>query len=224
MPSLLVAAGGSGTRFGSPIPKQLLPLAGVPVLRRSLLPFAGLVEEAVVAAPAAHSAAVAEACAGLPFPVRVVEGGPSRQASVHAALLASGGDPCLVHDAVRPFVPRRCIEACLAALARHPAAVVAVPCAATVKRAAPDGSVAATVPRRDLWLAQTPQGFRRQAGLEAFARAAREGWQCTDDAEVLERAGHPVVLVPGDPVNLKITEPGDWRLAEALLRAGLAPV
>ncbi|MCS6970230.1 MAG: 2-C-methyl-D-erythritol 4-phosphate cytidylyltransferase [Planctomycetota bacterium] len=216
MAVLLLAAGGSGTRFGGSVPKQLLPLAGVPVLRRSLDAFLGLVDEVVIAAHPAHRAAIAAACAGLPLPLRIVEGGATRLASVHAALLASAGDPCLVHDAVRPLVPRRCIADCLAALAEHPAALVAVPCAATVKRVAA-GLVQATVPRRELWLAQTPQGFRRAAGLEAFARAAAEGWDCTDDAEVLERAGYPVAVVPGDPLNLKITEPADWRLAEALL-------
>jgi 2-C-methyl-D-erythritol 4-phosphate cytidylyltransferase len=77
--------------------------------------------------------------------------------------------------------------------------------------------VQATVPRAGLWLAQTPQGFRREAGARAFARAAAEGWDCTDDAEVLERAGIRVALVPGDARNLKITEPSDLALAAALL-------
>lgn len=219
MISLVLAAGGAGTRFGGALPKQLLPLLGVPVLRRSIDAFAGLADEAVVAAPPALIDAVAAACAGAALPVRVVAGGADRQASVHAALRASQGDPVLVHDAVRPLVPRRCIAACLAALREHTAAVVALPCPATVKRAGADGCVAATVPRGDLWLAQTPQGFRRAEGLAAFARAAAEGWRCTDDAEVLERAGHRVVLVPGDALNLKITEPGDFALAEGLLRA-----
>jgi len=223
MISLLLPAGGVGARFGAALPKQLLPLAGVPVLRRSLDAFAGLVDEAVVAAHPAHRDAIAAACAGAATTVRFCDGGADRQASVHAALLASAGDRILVHDAVRPLVPRRCIAACIAALDTHPAAVVALPCPATVKRAGPDGLVAATVPRADLHLAQTPQGFRRAAGLAAFARAAAEGWSCTDDAEVLERAGHAVALVAGDPLNLKITEPGDFALAEALLARRALP-
>jgi 2-C-methyl-D-erythritol 4-phosphate cytidylyltransferase len=217
MISLLLPAGGSGVRFGSAIPKQLLPLAGVPVIRRSIDAFAGLADECVVAAPPDRHAEVAAACAGALLPVRLVDGGANRQASVAAALRASRGDLLLVHDAVRPLVPRSCIEACIAALARTVAAVVAVPCAATVKREGPPGQVAATVPRAGLWLAQTPQGFRRAEGLAAFARAAAEAWDCTDDAEVLERAGHAVAIVPGDARNLKITEPGDFAIAEALL-------
>lgn len=217
MISLLLPAGGSGSRFGSTIPKQFLPLAGVPVIRRSIDAFAGLADECVIAAAPDRHAEVAAACAGALVPVRIVAGGANRQASVAAALRAAHGDLLLVHDAVRPLVPRRCIEACLAALARVPAAVVAIPCAATVKRAGADGLVTATVPRAGLWLAQTPQGFRRAEGLAAFARAATAGWDCTDDAEVLERAGYAVEIVPGDAVNLKITEPGDLALAEALL-------
>ncbi len=216
--SLLLPAGGTGTRFGSAVPKQLLPLGGVPILRRCLDAFAGFADEAVVAAPVGLAEAVRSACRGAPMPVRVITGGADRQASVHAALLASIGECCLVHDAVRPLIPARCIAACLAALDLHVAALVALPCPATVKRAGAGNLVAATVPRGDLWLAQTPQGFRRTEGLAAFARAAAEGWICTDDAEVLERAGYAVALVAGDPLNLKITEPGDFAVAEAVLR------
>lgn len=218
MISLLLPAGGSGTRFGGERPKQLLPLLGLPVIRRSIDAFAGLADECVVAAPAGQEGAVAAACAGAALPVRVVAGGATRQASVAAGLAACAGDLVLVHDAVRPLVPRACIAACIAALAEADAAVVAVPCAATVKRVA-DSRVAATVPRAGLWLAQTPQGFRIAAGRAAFARAAAEGWDCTDDAEVLERAGHAVAVVPGDALNLKITTPDDLALAEAILRS-----
>lgn len=216
--TLVLPAAGSGSRFGGQIPKQLLPLVGIPVLRRSLDAFAGLVSEAIVPTSPGIRDQVADALAGSPIPVRLVDGGSTRQASVHAGLLAS--DPScslvLVHDGVRPLVPRSCIIACLAALSHHPAAVVAVPCPDTVKRADDSRLVAETVPRDALWLAQTPQGFRRAEGLAAFARAAAEGWQCSDDAQVLERAGHAVALVPGDRRNLKLTTPDDWAVAEAL--------
>nr|MBA3846486.1 2-C-methyl-D-erythritol 4-phosphate cytidylyltransferase [Planctomycetota bacterium] len=109
------------------------------------------------------------------------------------------------------------IVACLAALADHAGAVVAVPCAHTVKRAGPGELVDATVPREGLWLAQTPQGLRRDLALAAFQRAAAEGWMVSDDVQVLERAGHRVALVRGDACNLKITTPDDLVLAEAIL-------
>jgi len=74
-----------------------------------------------------------------------------------------------------------------------------------------------TVPRDDLWLAQTPQGFRRDAGRAAFARARAEHWECSDDAQVLERAGIRVAIVPGDARNVKITTPEDLALVEAMM-------
>jgi len=221
--SLVIPAAGRGTRFGGPIPKQLLPLAGRAVLLRSLDAFIGQVHEAVLAisADAHDEIAALIAGAGLPFPVRLTSGGATRQDSVSAGLRASdpGCDLVLVHDAVRPLVPPRCISDCIAALATRVAAVVAVPCAATVKRARGDQTVEHTVPREDLWLAQTPQGLRRAEALAAFAQAAREGWTCSDDAQVMERAGHVVALVPGDARNRKLTTRDDWAVAEALLGA-----
>ncbi len=218
---VIIPAAGSGTRFGGPRPKQFLDLAGRPVLAWTLAAFAGRVAGAVIAVNAAWHHEVAAIASAAPFPIRIVAGGATRQDSVAAALAASDStwDRVLVHDAVRPLVPGPCIDACLAALDQHAGAVVAVPCAATVKRAHADGTVADTVPRDALWLAQTPQGFRRAEGLAAFARAAAEGWACTDDAQVLERAGHRVALVPGDARNLKITTPDDFLVAAALLGA-----
>lgn len=219
--SLVIPAAGRGTRFGGPVPKQLLPLKGRVVLLRSLEAFAGQVHEAVLAISddARDEITTLIAAATLPFPVRLTTGGATRQKSVHAGIQASDPtcDLVLVHDAVRPLVPSRCISACIAALADHVAAVVAVPCAATVKRARSDLTVEATVPRDDLWLAQTPQGLRRREALAAFARAVNENWSCSDDAQVMERAGHRVALVMGDTRNLKLTTPDDWAVAEALL-------
>ena len=219
--SLVIPAAGRGTRFGGPMPKQLLLLKNRAVLLRSLDAFAGQIHEAVLAVSDEMRTEVEALLihAGLPFPVRLTVGGDTRQASVHAGLLAT--DPTcevvLVHDAVRPLVPASCIAACIAALRDQVAAVVAVPCAATVKRARSDGTVDTTVPREGLWLAQTPQGLRRAEGLVAFNRAAAEGWSCSDDAQVMERAGHRVALVMGDARNLKLTTPDDWAVAEALL-------
>ncbi len=219
--SLVIPAAGRGTRFGGPVPKQLLPLKGRAVLLRSLDAFAGHIVEAVLAVgdDLRDEVEVLLRTAGLPFPVRLTGGGATRQESVFAGLRASDPtcDAVLVHDAVRPLVPARCISACISALATHCAAVVAVPCAATIKRARVDGTVDTTVPRDDLWLAQTPQGMHRAEALAAFARASAEGWACSDDAQVMERAGHRVALVPGDARNLKLTTPDDWAVAEALI-------
>lgn len=221
--SLIIPAAGRGERFGSDVPKQFLPLGGIAIIARTIAAFAGAVDEAVIAAGEAArdhlDLALAQARAhGAGFPIRVVAGGETRMRSVAAALAEARGELALVHDAVRPLVPRACIDACLAALDTEPAALVAIPCAHTVKRCN-GAAVEVTIPRQRLWLAQTPQGFRRELGERAFARALAEGWDCSDDAQVLERAGERVVIVPGDARNLKITTPDDLLVAQAILAA-----
>ena len=220
-PGLVIPAAGRGSRFGGPIAKQLLPLRGRAVLLRSLDAFVGLVDRAVLVVSSEVRADIEALLATTiyPFPITLVLGGDTRQASVYAGLraLAPDCDLALIHDAVRPLVPPACIAACIDALGEHPAAVVAIACSATVKRAASDGTVDTTVPRDALWLAQTPQGLRLTLGLAAFAQAEANGWNCSDDAQVMEKAGHKVAIVPGDARNLKLTTPDDWAVAEALI-------
>lgn len=215
--ALVIPAAGTGSRFGGPVAKQFLAIDGRTVLAWTLVAFRGVVDEVVLVGDDHDRLTAAAAEAGMA--VRIVPGGTTRQRSVANGLAAVTAPLALIHDAVRPCVPRRCIDACIAALAEHPAAVVAVPCSATVKRAA-GALVGATVPRDGLWLAQTPQGVRLAEAGPAYARAEAEGWACTDDAEVMERAGYPVAIVPGDARNLKITTPDDLAVATALLRAG----
>jgi len=220
--SVVIAAAGSGSRFGGEVPKQLLPLGGIPILVRSIRAFTGLVDEVVLAISPTIREHIERMIVerSWDIPTTVVDGGETRQRSVYAGIRATSAlsEVVLVHDAARPLVPRSCIEGCIAALRHHDGAVVAIPCAHTVKRAAIGAAIVEqTVPRDDLWLAQTPQGFRRTAGLDAFARAERENRQCSDDAQVLETAGYVVALVAGDPRNLKITTAGDLAIAEALL-------
>lgn len=227
--ALVIPAAGRGARFraantepscASPDrPKQFLDLGGQPVLAWTLAAFAGLVDAAWLAVDDTWRPEVERIAKQAPFPCTVVRGGDTRQASVHAALCAvdAACDRVLVHDAVRPLVPRSCIQACLQALLSHPAAVVAVPCPATVKRATSENLVETTVPRENLWLAQTPQGFLREAGLLAFAAAAAAGITCTDDVQLFERLGLKVALVQGDARNFKLTTPDDLAVARALL-------
>lgn len=147
-------------------------------------------------------------------PFIVVEGGATRRASVARALvsLPSEVDTVLVHDAVRPFVSEALISAVLEATRTHGAAVPAVPVADTVRRAA-HGIFGETVPRDGLFLVQTPQGFRRDWLEEAFARYPDDA---TDDAALVQAAGHAVHRVPGTARNFKITTPEDWALARLL--------
>jgi 2-C-methyl-D-erythritol 4-phosphate cytidylyltransferase/2-C-methyl-D-erythritol 2,4-cyclodiphosphate synthase len=150
---------------------------------------------------------------------KVVLGGAERRDSVWCGLqqLTEGTDTVLIHDAARPFITHETIDACLAAVHQHGAAVVARPIADTIKRAATDGHVDATLDRRQLWGAQTPQGFRTDRLRAAYTRAMAEQWLVTDDAAVVERAGYRVQLVEGPATNFKITQVEDLMLAERLL-------
>jgi len=143
-----------------------------------------------------------------------VAGGLIRQESVWNALQAAPGDVelVLVHDAVRPFIDRRLIDAVLAAAAADGAAICAVPIAETVKRVR-RGVVETTLDRSELWTVQTPQVFRTALLREAHDKARRDGAEGTDDAMLVERLGHAVHVVPGLAGNVKITTPEDLRRA-----------
>jgi 2-C-methyl-D-erythritol 4-phosphate cytidylyltransferase/2-C-methyl-D-erythritol 2,4-cyclodiphosphate synthase len=146
---------------------------------------------------------------------RVVAGGDSRQSSVRIGLDEIDSRMVVVHDAARPLVTVELIHAVLAALERSDGAVAAVPVDETIKRAERD-YVIETLDRRDLYRAQTPQAFVTNVLREAHRRAADEGLTATDDAQLVERYGTKVVLVPGAPENVKLTYPEDFEVAERL--------
>ena len=150
--------------------------------------------------------------------VTVVEGGAERADSVARALARVTADAefVAVHDAARPLLTEAWVDAIFAAAGKHGAVIPAVRTASTVKRVR-DGVIAETVPREDLWQAQTPQVFRADLLREAFAR--RDGFNATDEAQLVERIGHPVHVVEGSPMNFKITTADDFRMAEAVLGA-----
>ncbi len=217
--AILVAAG-TGSRFGAEAPKQFLPLAGKPVIRHAaeaLARHAGLLQ------PVGDAAAIGAALQGLVH-LPPVAGGATRQDSVRAgleALAPHAPDVVLVHDAARPLVPPRTIPDLLAALARAPGAIPAVPVADTLKRAAAGGAIAATVSREALHRAQTPQAFRF-AALLALHRAATGG-AATDDAALMEQAGKTVLLVAGSDDNIKLTYPEDRVRLERVMLGALVP-
>jgi 2-C-methyl-D-erythritol 4-phosphate cytidylyltransferase len=154
----------------------------------------------------------------------IIPGGARRQDSVRAGLERTTAEAALVaiQDAVRPFVPPQAIAAALEAAETVGAAIVAMPMKPTVKRVT-DDQIATTVDRRDLWCAQTPQVFRHDLILDAYTAAERDGLEVTDDAQAVEHIKHPVAIIPGSELNLKITTPEDLKLAKAILAAGLAP-
>ena len=210
-----------GQRFGGALPKQYRELAGVPLVRRALLPFvAHPAVEAVRAVIHPDDRALFDAAsAGLDL-LEPVAGGASRQESARLgleSLEARAPRRVLIHDAARPFVDEALISRTLAALDAAPGAVPAVAVRDTLKRGA-DGRIAGTVSREGLWRAQTPQGFHYPEILEAHRRF--EGLELTDDAAVAEKAGLGVALVDGGEDNVKVTTEEDLRRAEARLGAG----
>jgi 2-C-methyl-D-erythritol 4-phosphate cytidylyltransferase len=210
----IVAAAGSGSRLGADRPKALVPLAGRPLVVRSVeLLRAGGVAEVVVTVPAGHAA---EFAAVLGDDVRLVEGGATRTASVRAAVAAAGEGPgaVLVHDAARPLTPPDVVARVLAALAAGaPAVVPVLPVVDTTVVVDPAGRITGALPRENLRRVQTPQGFAREVLVRAYDRLPA-GADLTDDAAVVHTIGLPVTTVPGDERAAKITVPGDLELAE----------
>ncbi len=225
---VILPAAGLGTRMAGPQPKQFLALDGVPILIHSLRAFAAVERVTAiyvaVRKPEMERVEAQVAEYGFAGRVHVVEGGEKRQESVANALNAlpaAADDIVLVHDAVRPLIDAATIERTIDAVAEHGAAIVGLPAVNTIKqveRTAHGAIVTSTIPREFVVQAQTPQGFRFGLLQKAFADAAADGFIGTDEASLIERAGQPVVVVPGSPVNLKITQPGDLELAEFYLK------
>jgi 2-C-methyl-D-erythritol 4-phosphate cytidylyltransferase len=229
---VILPAAGLGTRMAGPQPKQFLALDGVPILIHSLRAFASVTRVTAIYVAVRKTeiervqAQIAEYADKYRFAgrVRVVEGGDNRQESVShalAALPAEADDIVLVHDAVRPLIDAATIDRTIDAVVEHGAAIVGLPAVDTIKqveRTAHGALITSTIPREFVVLAQTPQGFRYGLLKSAFAEAMADGFVGTDEASVIERAGHPVAVVHGSEVNLKITNPGDLELAEFYLR------
>jgi 2-C-methyl-D-erythritol 4-phosphate cytidylyltransferase len=223
---VIVVAAGRATRMGG-VDKLFAPLGGRPVLGHALRAFARhpAVAALVVVAGEERLAAVTElatAEAGAKL-AGVVPGGPRRQDSVRAGVMALGRHELVaIHDGARPFVPAALIDRGVAALADQVAAVAVVPVSDTIKRVDATGRVVETPPRGDLRAAQTPQFFRL-AVLHAAYAAADWTREYTDEAGLVEAAGVAVGTFAGDLANIKITTPRDLALAEALWRLGEAP-
>jgi 2-C-methyl-D-erythritol 4-phosphate cytidylyltransferase len=225
----VVLGGGTGERFGTSVPKQLLPFAGRPLVEHSVAAFdaAPAVDSVLVVMTASHAAQVREALAagGYRKLAGVIPGGPSRVESTRCAIETLGGGECdvLFHDAARPLVDQRIIADCAAALATHRAVGVAVPSPDTI--AVVSDGIMTSMPRRDsLVRLQTPQGFRLSLIRRAHELAAADpgfgDLPATDDCGIVLRylPDVRVHVVPGSERNLKITFPRDLAVAEALLR------
>jgi 2-C-methyl-D-erythritol 4-phosphate cytidylyltransferase len=227
----VVLGGGTGTRFGAALPKQLLTLRGKTLVEHCVAAFASVpsadgvpgVDEIVLVMPSAYHEEARRLVGGQVS--AIIAGGVTRPDSVRSALahISARHDPAetgvLVHDAARPLVTRQIIAGCVAALREHDAIGTAVPASDTILAVA-DDAVTHVPPRETLYRAQTPQGFRLAVIAEAHRLAAADPeFVPTDDCSVVLRylPGVPVRIVPGSESNIKVTYPGDLAVAEALL-------
>lgn len=216
----VIVAAGSATRMQG-IDKMLVPLAGVPVVLRSVRALAAsdCIDSLVIVTRTECMETLRTLCAEVSKPVTVVAGGASRPESVLAGLAAlpEGTELAAIHDGARPLVTQTVIAEAVEAAERCGAAAPAVPVHDTIKQAE-NGLVRATPERKTLFAVQTPQVFDVKL-LKTVLRAAMErGIALTDDCSAVEAAGKPVVLTQGCEENLKITTPVDLTLAEAILK------
>jgi 2-C-methyl-D-erythritol 4-phosphate cytidylyltransferase len=238
--TVIIVAGGKGVRMGGALPKQFLPLHGKPVLMHTLEVFhrwdaaAGL----WLVLPEEGRAYWEMLCREMPcvVPHRIVRGGETRFHSVRNGLEEVGKEAGLIaiHDGVRPFVAPHVIASCFATAEACGAAIPVIPLTESVREldgvradgtlceATATAAAAATgsgrsrpLDRNRLCIVQTPQVFRAELLHEAYARPCRERF--TDDASVVEAAGHPICLVDGNRENIKLTAPVDLLYAEILL-------
>ena len=214
---VILAAAGEGRRLGARLPKAFVPLAGKPLFLHSLETFARLsfIKAVALVVPPAWVERVKKRW-GRRFDVlHVLPGGKRRQDSVKAGLDVLQTPLILVHDAARPLLRGASVADVARAAARHGAAVLAAAAVDTVKVVDGRGRVKETPERSRVWMAQTPQGFRREVLLEAYRKAGRR--DATDDCQLVERSGGTGVVVPSPWPNFKITAPEDLGRAAKLL-------
>ena len=220
---ILPAAGKSSRFLDKNYKKPYAPLAGRPVWLHSAERFLNrddVIQLILVIASADREYFDFKFSANIAIlGIEVIEGGAERSDSVEAALarVKPEADFVCIHDAARPCLTDAWVDRVFAAAERTGAAIFALPVAGTLKRVGPKSTIEETVSRSGLWEAQTPQVFRRQLILDAYA--GRKGFQATDDAQLVERLGRAVCVVPGSPINLKITTREDLRLAEQAMKA-----
>jgi 2-C-methyl-D-erythritol 4-phosphate cytidylyltransferase len=222
----IVLAAGAGRRIGGALAKIYLPIAGRPMVLRTLdrVFAAKTVTEVILVAAAAdldRCEQLLSADAALrDRPYRLQLGGATRQQSATRGLekVDADTDIVVIHDGARPFVAPALIDRCVEAAAEKGAVVVGLPARDTIKVIGAGGLVRATPERHTLWEVQTPQAFRRELIIAAHQQAERDGIEATDDATMVERLGRPVYVLEGERSNFKITVPDDLWLAEIMIR------
>ena len=221
----VIVAAGDGRRMNSATPKVFLPVKGKPLILYTLERFVDVqnVSRVILVLPAKELARcdalirAEPALNALRYTLR--PGGARRQDSVRQGLdcLDRDCEVVVVHDGARPFVRPALVDRCVEVAFKEGAAVVGLPARDTIKMVSNDRVVSKTLPREGLWQIQTPQAFRTELIRAAYERAEREDIEATDDAMLVERLHKSVVVLEGDPFNIKVTVPEDLTLAEMLI-------
>ena len=220
---VVILAGGKGSRMHAPVNKVLMTLCGKTVIRRSVEAFVPFADEIIVVARPEDQEEISACiigCAG-DIPLRTASGGESRQASVLNGLRALDCDPddiVLIHDAARCLVDGGLIRRVIGSVQEYGTGVPGVPATSTFKIVDSGAYVTETPPRSSLYEIQTPQGFTAGRIIPAAEKTAEEGFECTDDAGILEHCHMPVRIVQGSSSNIKLTGPEDIDRARMLLK------
>ena len=228
MVSAIIVAAGKGIRMKGTTRKQYLDLSGQPVLAHSIMAFdsCSLVEEIFLVVPKED----VEYCQKKILPlldlknqINLVHGGAERQNSVYNGLqsITKNTETVVIHDGVRPFIQSEDIKKCILGSKKYGACILATPASDTLKRVHKTDIVEATLPRENIWLAQTPQAFQYDLILKAHETALRDGYVGTDDASLVERLGEDVKIINGGRFNIKITNKEDFAVVKAMFDAGL---
>ncbi|KAL5228331.1 hypothetical protein ABZP36_016596 [Zizania latifolia] len=219
--SVVLLSGGQGKRMGASMPKQYLPLLGVPIALHSLKTFCQLkeVKEVVVVCDPDYKDVFEDSIENVQIPIKFALPGKERQDSVFNGLQEIDGDSELVcvHDSARPLVSSEDVKKVLEDAAVHGAAVLGVPVKATIKEADSDSFVVKTLDRKTLWEMQTPQVMKPNLLRDGFELVKRDDLEVTDDVSIVEYLKHPVYITEGSYTNIKVTTPDDLLLAERLM-------
>mmetsp|Transcript_17563 Transcript_17563/g.15837 ORF Transcript_17563/g.15837 Transcript_17563/m.15837 type:complete len:283 (-) Transcript_17563:1563-2411(-) len=219
--AVVLLAGGKGKRMKSNMPKQFLPLLGREVFLRSLDIFRSMEEitKIVIVLDQSYRNEYAQII-NSDSRISWADPGVERQDSVFNGLSEINGDDTLVaiHDAARPLVTIDEIRRCISDARSHGAAVLGVPCKATIKETENGSFILRTIPRVRLWEVHTPQIARRGLFMRGFNKVKEENLEVTDDVSVIEALGLPVKLTLGEYTNIKLTTPDDLQIAEQILR------
>lgn len=221
--SVIITAGGTGTRFGSDLPKQFIELSGIPIIIRSILKFDEIecIDTIVIAINHEFKNLFQEMINKFSFNKNLIitHGGKERQDSVYNSLVLESvrnSDLVLVHDAVRPLVSRELILGIIEKANTDGAVIPLLSIKDTIKVKSSD-KITDTIDRNLLGAAQTPQGFRTDLLIKAYTLASVSGFKSTDDSSLCEFAGISVSFVEGEESNIKITRKSDLDLAEFVL-------